>query len=188
MGLLNWSNKKQDENEMLTPEVETAQPQVQGEESDSQNENEDEKKRIITIKWGTGMPIDVIYNYIHKDMEEKGYEDALVNTDIAYRDAEETIIRNELELLIERIILCYRKNIREITVQIENAKKALALTAAANLEAFRETYDEHLIEINQMKMQLAANDPKMTTMIDSYRRGFMKGITAVTMNFIQEHK
>ena len=95
---------------------------------------------------------------------------------------------NELELLIERIILCYRKNIREVTVQIENAKKALALTAAANLEAFRETYDEHLIEINQMKMQLAANDPKMTTMIDSYRRGFMKGITAVTMNFIHEHK
>ena len=187
MGLFNWLNKKQDENEMLTPKEETAQTQVQGEELDSQNENVDEN-RIMTIKWGTGMPIDVIYNYIHRDMEEKGYEDALVNTDIAYRDAKEAIIRNELELLIERIILCYRKNIREITVQIENAKKALALTAAANLEAFRETYDEHLIEINQMKVQLADNDPKMTTMIDSYRRGFMKGITAVTMNFINEHK
>jgi hypothetical protein len=35
-----------------------------------------------------------------------------------------------------------------------------------------------------MQQQLEANDPKMTTMIESYRRGFLKGIAANAVNFI----
>ena len=182
MALFNWFGKKPVENEQLIPEV--VEPiQEQSNEQDSPKEDE-EKKKVITITWGTGMPIDVIYNFIHKDFEEQGYQDALVNTDIVYRDAKETIIRNDLQMLFKRIILRYRKDIREIDIQIDNAKKALALTSAASMQACRETYEEHLAEIAEMQQQLEANDSKMTTMIESYRRGFLKGIAAVTANFI----
>lgn len=181
MALFNWFGKKQVENEQLIPEV--VEP-IQ-EQSNEQDPTEEEgKKNVITIMWGTGMPIDVIYNFIHKDFEEQGYQDALVNTDIVYRNAKETIIRNDLQMLFKRIILRYRKDIREIDVQIDNAKKALALTSAASMQACRDTYEEHLAEIAEMQQQLEANDPKMTTMIESYRRGFLKGIAAVTTNFI----
>lgn len=152
-------------------------------------EKEDEgKQKIITIKWGTGMPIDVIFNFIHKNFEEEGFQDALVNSDISYRDAKEKIIRNDLEMLFKRIILCYKKNIREVDVKIVNARQALALGSVSNLEALRETYEEHLQEISEMQEQLDANDPKMTTMIESYRRGFLKGITALTQNFINNNE
>ena len=40
----------------------------------------EKKSNIVTIKWGTGMPIDVIYNYIHKNFEDDGYQDALIRT------------------------------------------------------------------------------------------------------------
>ena len=68
---------------------------------------QEKKSNIVTIKWGTGMPIDVIYNYIHKNFEDDGYQDALVNQDIAYRDTRISIIRNDLEMLFNRIKLCY---------------------------------------------------------------------------------
>ena len=42
-----------------------------------------------------------------------------------------------------------------------------------------------LLEIEKMQELLYADDPKMTSMIESYRRGFMKGITATTLNFIE---
>lgn len=144
----------------------------------------DSKQRIVTITWGTGMPIDVIFNFIHKNFEEDGFQDALVNCDITYRDAKEKIIRNDLEMLFKRIILKYKGDIRIINVKIDNAHKALAIAAAADMEALRATYEEHLTEIQEMQSQLESNDPKMTTMIESYRRGFLKGIAANTVNFI----
>lgn len=165
-------------------EAENTQGDIDEETTSPEEEKKDEK-RVITITWGTGMPIDVIFNYIHKNFEEDGFQDALVNSDITYRDAKEKIIRNDLEMLFKRIILRYKNDIREMDVNIDNAQKAYALSAAGRLLARRETFEEHLEEINEMQQQLNANDPKMTTMIESYRRGFQKGIAAVSINFIE---
>ena len=186
MKIFNLFNRKQEENEALIPEV-TENVQVHENDPDSQNEKEDEKKHVITITWGTGMPIDVIFNFIHKDFEEEGFQDALVNQDITYRDAKVTIIRNDLEMLFKRITLRYKSNIREVSVRIENSRKAFALGAASDLEARLATYEEHLAEISKMEEQLANDDPKMTTMIESYKRGFMKGVSAATINFINNN-
>ena len=178
----NWFGRKPVGSEQLIPEV--VEPnQEQSSEHDSSKENED-KKKVITITWGTGMPIDVIFNFIHKNFEEEGFQDALVNCDITYRDAKENIIRNDLEMLFKRIVLKYKSDISIINVKIGNAQKALALAAASDLEAIKETYEEHLTEIKEMQQQLEVNDPKMTTMIESYRRGFLKGIAANAVNFI----
>lgn len=186
MAIFNLFSRKQEENEQLIPEV-TDNTHMQDNAPDSQNENEDEKKRVITITWGTGMPIDVIFSFIHKNYEEEGFQDALVNQDIAYRDAKITIIRNDLEMLFKRITLRYKSNIREISVRIENSRKAFALGAASDLEARLATYEEHLAEITNMENQLANDDPKMTTMIESYKRGFLKGVSAATINFINNN-
>ena len=71
MSIFKLFNKKQEENEQLIPEVtDNAQNNMQSDEPASQNEDENEKKHMITITWGTGMPIDVIFNYIHKNFEE----------------------------------------------------------------------------------------------------------------------
>ncbi len=162
-------------------------PQIENEETVSQTEKDesvDKGNQFITITWGTGMPIDIIFNFIHKNFEEEGFQDALVNNDITYRDAKEKIIRNDLEMLFKRIILRYKNDIREVDVSIDNARKAYALAAASKLQARRETYEEHLLEINEMQEQLNNEDPKMMTMIESYRRGFLKGMTAVAIDFI----
>ena len=170
VGPMEEGNTQESDIDIVTPSVE---------------EKEEEKKlHLITITWGTGMPIDVIFNFIHKNFEEDGFQDALVNCDITYRDAKEKIIRNDLEMLFKRIILKYKSDIRVINVKIENAQKALAMAAAADMEALRTTYEEHLTEIQEMQSLLEANDPKMTTMIESYRRGFLKGIAANAVNFI----
>ena len=185
MALFNMFGAKPKEEFQMVP-VEPTEPKETEttEETASDEKKDEEKKHLITITWGTGMPIDVIFNYIHKNFEEDGFQDALVNSDITYRDAKEKIIRNDLEMLFKRIILCYKKNIREIDVQINNARQAYALSAASSLEAQRVTYEEHLAEIDEMREQFEADDPKMMTMIESYRRGFLKGITAVSLKLI----
>lgn len=182
MTLFNMFGKKPIGNGQITPEF-VEPTQEQSNEQNSPQEDE-EKKKVVTITWGTGMPIDVIFSFIHKNFEEEGFRDALVNCDITYRDAKEKIIRNDLEMLFKRIALKYRSDIRMVNVRIDNAQKALALAAATDMSALKETYEEHLTEIHEMQKQLEANDPKMMTMIESYRRGFQKGIAASAVNFI----
>ena len=151
---------------------------------DEENNVAEDKEKLLTITWGTGMPIDVIFNFIHKNFEEEGYQDALVNTDINYRETKVGIIRNDLEMLFKRISLRYKNDIRELDVQMENARNAYALSSAALLQARHDTYEEHLSEIANMEKLLEAEDPMMMTMIESYRRGFMKGIAAMALKFI----
>lgn len=186
MALMKLFGAKPQEKVDMIP-ILTEGPNVNGKEDKEPVEDEkDDTKRIITITWGTGMPIDVIFNFIHKNFEEEGFQDALVNSDVSYCDAKEKIIRNDLEMLFKRIILRYKKDIRELDVKIDNAQKLLALGAASRLQAERQTYEEHLFEINEMQTLLENNDPKMLTMIDSYRRGFVKGINAESINFINK--
>lgn len=180
-----FNGKKVANSDVIPVEVNNEQ------EVNNENENpivepqeEENKKHIITITWGTGMPIDVIFHYIHKNFEEEGFQDALVNSDINYRDTKERIIRTDLEMLFKRIALRYKSDLREIAFKIDNARKAYALGAAAQLDSLRETYEEHLAEITEMQELLDDDDPRMTTMIESYRRGFLKGITAATQTFI----
>jgi hypothetical protein len=168
--------------------INVQEPATGGDEQPKENSATDAEKKennnLIVINWGTGMPIDVIFNFIHKDFEEQGYQDALVNSDSKYRETKESIIRNDLKMLFRRITLRYQSDIRMIDVKIKNAEEAYAISSAAMMQARRETYQEHLEEISQMEQQLDNEDPKMMTMIESYRRGFLKGISAQAINFI----
>ena len=139
---------------------------------------------IVTIHYGTGMAIDSIYAFISKDYEQDGYQDAIVNCAAEYCKAKENIILNSLQQLFSQVLLRYKKDIRLLDVQIENAKSLFSLNYAAILEARKDTCEEHIQEINNMKAKLLAKEPEMMTMIESYRRGFSKGCVAQTTNFL----
>ena len=180
-----FSSKKVANSDVNPVEINDVQDVNNENENPVEDPKEEEgKKNLITITWGTGMPIDVIFHFIHKNYEEDGYQDALINSDPKYRETKEEIILNDLKMLFMRISLRYKNDIREIDVKIDNAQKSLALSSASMLQARRDTYEEHLNEIQRMQEQLEAKDPKMMTMIESYRRGFLKGVAAATINFI----
>lgn len=144
----------------------------------------DSDDRFITIMWGTGEPIDVIYNFIHKNLEDKGYNDALANSNISYMNDEVEIIREDLKMLFRRITLRYNDLCTKMDVNIQVADEAFLSTTVAELKARKRIYTEHLDEIKEMEEMLDNNDPKVQNMIKTYRRGFLKGIAAKTAAFI----
>ena len=106
-----------------------------GNDSKIPAENKKSSEELITITYGTGMPIDVIYAYIGKDYEPDGYEDALVNSSVEYCKTKENIILNRLQQLFRQVSLTYKGEIRNLEVQIQNSKSLFNLTSAAMLEA-----------------------------------------------------
>ena len=64
------------------------------------SEPSEDVRNIVTIQYGTGFPIDAIYAFVRKDLEEEGYNDALCCPDNSYKDRRIKIIKNELKTLL----------------------------------------------------------------------------------------
>lgn len=142
------------------------------------------ESNTITIKYGTGMPIDAIYAYMQDDYEQEGYDDAMCNADMAYKESKKEIIKNGLKMLFEQVRLRYESDIRDINVQIDIVEMQGLTTSSMSLKARRDTYNEHLKKINDMELSLDREDKKMMNMIASYERGFLKGVSARSESFI----
>lgn len=123
------------------------------------------ESNTITIKYGTGMPIDAIYAYIQDDYEQEGYSDAMCNADMAYKESKKEIIKNGLKMLFEQVRLRYESDIRDINVQIDIVDIQGLTTSSMSLKARRDTYNEHLKKINDMELSLDREDKKMMNMI-----------------------
>lgn len=78
------------------------------------------ESNAMTIKYGTGMPIDAIYAYIQDDYEQEGYSDAMCNADMAYKESKKEIIKNGLKMLFEQVRLRYESDIRDINVHLND--------------------------------------------------------------------
>lgn len=146
------------------------------------------KEHTIHLLWGTGMPIDVIYDFLNSDFETQGYEDAMANDDVSYRNTKEEVIINNLKVLMRRILLRYQDENHRTDMQMKNAEAACALSTVELLHNRQQTFLKHIEEIENMQRQLNERAPQMMAMINSYRCGFMKGIaakasTAFTQNY-----
>ena len=82
-------------------------------DNETQKENSNLSSSTVVINYGTGMPIDVVYNFISKDFETIGYEDAMCNDDPSYKSSKILIIKNDLMRLFEQVSLKYKQDITE---------------------------------------------------------------------------
>lgn len=189
MGLINFLKKNDQSNNVKTTEFpnmeevdnKVIEPEIRRE--DFVDDSEPENKSIV-IKYGTGMPIDAIYAYIQDDYEQEGYNDAMCNADMQYKESKKEIIKNGLKILFERVRLRYESDIRDISVQIDIVETQGLTTSSMSLKARRDTFNEHLNKINEMEDSLGKEDKKMMNMIASYERGFLKGVSAKSESFI----
>lgn len=141
-----------------------------------------------TLSNCTNMPIDAIYAYIDKDYEQQGYDDAMCNADSSYKESKKIILKNGLKRLFEQVKLKYKDNLRYVDVQINIVEQQGMMNTSASLNARKKTYLEHMETISIMEQELEDNNPKMLSMIDSYDRGFLKGLAAKSDSFLHYYQ
>lgn len=149
--------------------------------------NPGQPKRYITLSAATGYPIDAVYDFVLHDLEEEGYNDALVSSDLTYCQQKERILRNKLDLLFERVTLNYREKMRKLETQKQLANDALLHSAVASLSASYATLQEHMDKLAEMQKKAKNGDETFLNMISSYRRGFLKGVTATCDHLVNSN-
>lgn len=130
----------------------------------------------------TGWPIDIIYGHLHMNYDEKGYADAMLNSNLTFRDMNMRIIRNKVLMVFREINLQYDGMRRELETRIETCSAAGLLTSVAELEKQIAVVDAHKEELRRLETDFRNNDNEASVPLMSYECGFLRGVSAIAMS------
>lgn len=142
---------------------------------------ESSEKKPLIVSYATGWPIDIIYGYLHKNYEERGFNDAMVKNDLAFRDMNMSIIRNKILMIFREINLNYDVMKRDMETRMETCTAAGLLTTLTELEKQMAIINTHKIELEQLEKDFRNNANEASVPLQSYDCGFMRGIATITM-------
>lgn len=143
--------------------------------------SESSERKPLTVSWATGWPIDVIYGYLHKNYEEKGFNDALVKSDLTFRDMNMGIIRNKILMVFREINLNYDVMKRDIEKRMGDCNAAGLLTTLSDLDTQMAIITTHKEELKQLENDFRNNANEASVPLQSYECGFLRGIATIAM-------
>lgn len=146
-----------------------------------EEKKENQNKSTLTVSYATGWPIDVIYGYLHKNYEEKGFNDAMVKSDLTFRDMNMGIIRNKILMVFREINLNYDVMKRDIETRMETCTAAGLLTTLSDLKKQMAIINTHKAELDQLEEDFRNNANEASVPLQSYDCGFLRGIATIAM-------
>ena len=148
-------------------------------EGEIRNNTREEKPLIVS--YATGWPIDIIYGYLHKNYEDKGFNDAMVKSDLTFRDMNMGIIRNKILMIFNEINLNYDVMKRDIETRMETCSAAGLLTTLSDLEKQMAIINTHKAELDRLEEDFRNNANEASVPLQSYDCGFLRGIATIAM-------
>lgn len=140
-----------------------------------------EESKPMTISYATGWPIDVIYGYLHKNYEAKGFEDAMLKSDLAFRDMNMNLIRNKILMVFREVNLNYDVKKQDLQTRINTSSAAGLLTTVSELEKTMSTINAHKEELRQLEEDFRNNANEASIPLQSYDVGFLRGVASIQL-------
>ncbi len=190
MSIFNFLNKKNEDANMVVPMMPAINlPEQEFESNDVENTasgSEPSTKSTLTVSYATGWPIDVIYGYLHKNYEEKGFNDAMVKSDLAFRDINMNIIRNKILMIFREVNLNYDVMRKDIETRMETCSAAGLLTTLSDLENQASIISAHKAELEKLEQDFRSNANEASVPLQSYDCGFLRGIATIALSTPQK--
>lgn len=128
MGLFSFINRKKNsdvENDIQDNQVhqQTKLPEIPENVFIEKEISKDEESESSNTSKTPEMGITLLFNFLEKNFEAKGYDDALINPDTTHLDENIRALKNELDRVIIKVITFYEDFIREINFHIREQKK-----------------------------------------------------------------
>ena len=184
MGIFNIFNKRSDNGAKLSvslPMIEPAEAKEEIKSVETPVVAPTNKEKPMTISYATGWPIDVVYGYLHKDYEDKGFQDAMLKSDLVFKDINMRLIRNKILMVFREINLNYDVMKQDLQVRIDNCNAVGLLTTVAQLEKNMQLIDVHKKELAGLEADFRNNANESSIPLQSYECGFLRGIATVSL-------
>lgn len=147
------------------------------EESESREEIETPVKPL-TITYGTGFPIDVVYGYMRKDYSEQGYNDAVTSPDLTFKDINKNIIQNKVLVVFKQVKLKYEVMITDMEQRVNACSEAGLVGTVQQLQRDKSVLLHHLDEVKRLEDKFRNGDVETISCLQTYEVGFLRGLAA----------
>lgn len=189
MGLFNFFNRKESNsngdqnlsslNQQNFPEI---PENIFLEKDKPQNVSNDEVIKTSSNENG----INILFQFLEKNHESKGYDDALVNPDNTHLEQNIEALKNELERTIRKLKIFYEDFIREIDFHIGSRSRSGMIDTVEELTVKKETAVNHISQIVEIEIDAKNNKGVGQGIIISYTRGFKNGLAAISHHSIMK--
>lgn len=179
-----FNNKKENNTNTIPFQFSLDTPDSSKEEVTNESSNVEEKKtenKPLTVSYATGWPIDIVYGYLHKNYDSKGYEDAMLNSNLTFRDMNMNIIRHKILMVFREINLNYDTMKQDLDTRIETCRAAGLLTTAADLNKQMAVINAHKEELSRLEHDFQTNANEASVPLMSYECGFLRGVSTIAM-------
>jgi hypothetical protein len=178
-----WNKKKENSSAMITtlPVMNPSMSAAEEVETNQEAPGATTEKKTLTVSYATGWPIDVIYGYLHKNNEDKGFNDAMVKSDLTFRDMNMNIIRNRILMVFREINLNYDVMKRDLEIRMDTCSAAGLLSTVSELEKTMSTIKAHKAELKELEEDFRNNEKEASIPLQSYECGFLRGIATIAL-------
>ena len=178
-----WNKKKENSSAMIAtlPVMNQSTSATKEVETDQADTVAPTEKKTLTVSYATGWPIDVIYGYLHKNNEDKGFNDAMVKSDLTFRDMNMNIIRNRILMVFREINLNYDVMKRDLEIRMDTCSAAGLLSTVSELEKTMSTIKAHKAELKELEEDFRNNEKEASIPLQSYECGFLRGIATIAL-------
>ena len=184
MSIFNFWNKKNEESPAMIATLPVINPETSANEEVETNQvkpDTSSEKAPLKVSYATGWPIDIIYGYLHKNNDEKGFADAMVRSDLSFRDMNMSIIKNKILMVFREINLNYDVMKRDLEIRMDTCKAAGLLTTLSELEKKMSTIIAHKAELKELENDFRNNEQEASVPLQSYECGFLRGIATIAL-------
>lgn len=185
MGLFNFFNRKNERSDHLNGTDILAQqlaenPQNGPVEKDKQLYPGSAEKNSSSSEQG----INLLFQFLEKNFEKKGYDDALMNPDNTHLEQNIAALKNELERTIRKVKTFYEDFIREINFHISSRTRSGMVDTVEALNAKKETAESHVRQVLEIEQEAKESRGIAQGIVLSYTRGFRNGLAAISLHSI----
>ncbi|WP_160715797.1 hypothetical protein [Chitinophaga solisilvae] len=139
-----------------------------------------EAKSVTPLNGG----ILLLYDFLDKNYESKGYNDALINPDATHLDQNVIALKNDLERSIRKVKTFYEDFIRQINFHISSRSRSGMIDTVEELSVKKEIAESHISQVKEIEEQAKQNEGVGHGIIISYTRGFRNGLAAISSHMI----
>jgi hypothetical protein len=180
MGLFNFFNRQSKNGHSKIFNIETPIPDIPEETFIEKEQPAKTTQEVKPIHQG----IHMLYEFLDKNYESKGYNDALINPDTTHLDQNITALKNDLERAIRKVKTYYEDFIRQINFHITSRSRSGMIDTVEELTIKKEIAESHIKQVLEIEEQAKQNQGVGYGIVISYTRGFKNGLAAISGHYI----
>lgn len=132
--------------------------------------------------------INLLFNFLDRNHEAKGYDDAIINPDTSHLQQNIEALKNELERTINKVKTFYEDFINEIDFHIASRSRSGMIDIVEELEMKKNIAQSHMKKIVLIEESARTNTGDCKGIIISYTRGFNNGLAAISHHTILKRR